>query len=92
LGGDELRSGEESTVVGGVSGRLRSIRRAGRKMNGWQSFPASRQSSGRLLAAVLGGGHGGRARAHVGKQREGKSMRARDRGGVRGEKRASGAP
>jgi hypothetical protein len=28
----------------------------------------------------------------VGKQREGKSMRARERGGVRGEKRASGAP
>jgi hypothetical protein len=28
----------------------------------------------------------------VRKQREGKSMRARERGGVRGEKRASGAP
>jgi hypothetical protein len=92
LGGDELRSGEESAVVGGVSWQLRSIRRAGRKMKGWRSFPASWRSSGRLLAAVLGGGHGGRARAHVRKQREGKSMRARERGGVRGEKRPSGAP
>jgi hypothetical protein len=58
LGGDELSSGEESAVVGGVSGRLRSIHRAGRKRKGWRSFPASRRSSGRLLAAVEGDGHG----------------------------------
>jgi hypothetical protein len=62
LGGDELSSGEESAVVVGVSGRLSSIRRAGRKRKGWQSFPASRRSSGRLLAAAEGDDHGGTCR------------------------------
>jgi hypothetical protein len=48
LGGDELRSGEESAVVGGVSGRLRSIRRVGRMRAALGTFSVPQWSGGAL--------------------------------------------
>jgi hypothetical protein len=44
---------------GGYPDDLGPIRLAGRKREVWQSFPASQRSSGRLLAAAGGDGHGG---------------------------------